>query len=121
MTSKQDQNKASIWGNDVVKRLLACLAAGIASALLWIIPFTGEHLYKMARMVDDYFVRNDHGLQPREDIVFLGIDADSMQLDSILEETIQKHPSLAKMSSAWPWDRSVHAAMIDRLADAGAK
>lgn len=121
MTSKQDQNKASIWSNDVVKRLLACLAAGIASALLWIIPFTGEHLYKMARMVDDYFVRNDHGLQPREDIVFLGIDADSMQLDSISEETIQKHPSLAKMSSAWPWDRSVHAAMIDRLADAGAK
>lgn len=121
MTSKQDQNKASILNTDTAKRLSACFVAGILAASLWAIPVTSEFFFKLTRIVEDYFVRNDHSLKPREDLIFLGIDADSMQLDSISGETIQKHPALGKMSSAWPWDRSVHAAMIDRLAGAGAK
>lgn len=108
-------------GSGVAKRLLACFMGVSLSALLWVFPFTGEILNKQTRLIEDYFVRNDHGLQPRKDFVFLGIDADSMQLDSISDEVIQSHPVLDKMSAAWPWDRSVHAAMIDRLADAGAK
>ena len=121
MTSKQQQNGKFSMGGGVAKRLLACFMGVSLSALLWVFPFTGEVLNKQTRLIEDYFVRNDHGLQPRKDLVFLGVDADSMQLDSISDEVIRSHPVLDKMSTAWPWDRSVHAAMIDRLAGAGAK
>ena len=56
-----------------------------------------------------------------QDLVFIGIDASSMQLEGASREEIDASPALTAMSKDWPWDRSVHAMILDRLAAAGAR
>ena len=58
---------------------------------------------------------------PNPDIVFLGIDSASMKLDALDPALIQKDPILSLMAKDWPWSREVHAAILDRLIQAGAR
>lgn len=121
MTSKQDQNKGAWLGRDAVKRLLACLAAAAVMSALWFCTFPGEFFHQQVRLLQDQFVSRDDNLEPRDDFVLLGVDANSMQMDAVAPGLLESEPTLKKMSADWPWDRSVHAAMIDRLANAGAR
>ena len=60
----------------------------------------------------------------RKDIVFLGYDEASMNLEGLWPDEIEASPALKAIAStqgAWPWPRSVQAALLDRLAGAGAK
>ena len=82
-------------------------------------------LQKQLRQMDIHFadLLALHGrLTPRNpDIVFLGIDDASIKLDSIDPATVQENHILSLMHQDWPWSREVHAAIVDRLREAGAK
>jgi len=58
---------------------------------------------------------------PNPDIVFLGIDNASTQLDALDPELIKKDPLLSLMAKDWPWSREVYAAVLDRLTQVGAR
>ncbi len=59
---------------------------------------------------------------PEEDnarIVIVGID--DLTLTKPAEAELEEYPTLMKMQRPWPWDRSVHAHVTQRLLDAGAR
>lgn len=57
-----------------------------------------------------------------DDAVFVSIDEPSLLLDHLWDEDFDASPALAKMrDSGFPWPRSVYAAAIDRLVEAGAR
>lgn len=60
----------------------------------------------------------------RPDIVFLGIDDATLQLDGLWPDEIEGSPALKLISESkgdWNWSREVHALILDRLATAGAR
>ena len=61
---------------------------------------------------------------PRSDLVFLGYDEASLSLEGVWPEEIDASPALKALSTNqghWPVPRSVQAAALERLAQAGAK
>ena len=61
-------------------------------------------------------------LSPRNpQLIYMGIGQDAMTLDTLWPEDLEKSPTLRLMKGGWPWNRAVHAAIIDRLVGAGAK
>lgn len=59
--------------------------------------------------------------KPREDLVFLGIDDQSVSLQGIDPEIIATSETLSRMGNRFPWDRRVYAETVDLLISAGAK
>ena len=55
------------------------------------------------------------------DIKLIGLNTTSFQLDTISSNEIAASPTLQKMLQPWPWDRSVYAAILEKLMHAGAK
>ncbi|MEO7932838.1 MAG: adenylate/guanylate cyclase domain-containing protein [Chthoniobacterales bacterium] len=55
------------------------------------------------------------------DIVLLTIDQASIRLDGLLDDEIHTIPEFALMQEGWPWPRSVHAALLEKLMKAGAR
>jgi CHASE2 domain-containing sensor protein len=66
-----------------------------------------------------YLLRGETPADP--DIKLIGLSSTSFQLDTLAPEEIAASPILQKMQQPWPWDRSVYAAILDKLMDAGAK
>ena len=58
---------------------------------------------------------------PRPEIVFLGLDQASQDLDSLFDDDLAKSPTLRLMKQGFPWNRAVYAHIADRLVGAGAK
>ena len=58
---------------------------------------------------------------PDPNIKIIGLNTTSFQLDSLAPEEIAASPTLQKMQQPWPWDRSVYAAILEKLMHAGAK
>ena len=83
---------------------------------------TKSHLWQMTdgALIDHrYTLRKETLSDP--DIKLIGIGSTSFQLDALAPEEIAASPTLQKMQSPWPWDRSVHAAILEKLMGAGAK
>ena len=60
----------------------------------------------------------------RSDLVFIGLDDASLSLDGLWPDEIEKSPALKLISQAkgaWNWSREVHALLLDRLMEAGAR
>jgi adenylate cyclase len=70
--------------------------------------------------IQDRLLRVAPGAEIRDDLVFLGIDERSMQVD-VGENLITENPILALMKARFPWDRRVYAHAIDKLLNAGAR
>ena len=66
-----------------------------------------------------YQFRGEAQADPR--IQLIGLNDTSFQLDSLSTNEIATSPVLQKMQQPWPWDRSVYAAILQKLMDAGAK
>lgn len=61
-------------------------------------------------------------LSPRRpEIIYLGIDEASRNLDTLFDDDLAKSPTLRLMKAGFPWNRAVYAAVVDRLVGAGAK
>ena len=54
-------------------------------------------------------------------IKLVGLGTTSFKLDTLSPEEIAASPTLQMMQQPWPWDRSVYAAILEKLMDAGAK
>jgi adenylate cyclase len=54
-------------------------------------------------------------------LVFLAIDKDSVQLDSLFPEEVDASPALKLMKTGFPWSREVYALVTERLIQAGAR
>ena len=70
--------------------------------------------------IQDRLLRMTPGPEVRDDLVFLGIDERSLQVD-VGEDIIAENPILAMMSARFPWDRRVYATAIEKLLHAGAR
>jgi len=74
----------------------------------------------MDREMMDQMLRRVESAPERKDLVFLGIDEASLQMD-VDESLLEENEILALMSRRWPWDRRVYGAIIERLLESGAK
>ncbi|HEV2694067.1 MAG TPA: adenylate/guanylate cyclase domain-containing protein [Verrucomicrobiae bacterium] len=81
-----------------------------------------SHLWQKAdgALIDRRYLLRAENL-PDPDIKLIGLGTTSFQLDSLAPEEIAASPTLQKMQQPWPWDRSVYAAILQKLMDAGAK
>jgi adenylate cyclase len=83
---------------------------------------TDSHIWQKA---EGALIDRRYQLRPQipadTDIKLIGLDTTSFQLDSLAPQEISNSPTLQKMLQPWPWDRSVHAAILEKLMAAGAK
>ena len=66
-----------------------------------------------------YLLRGQDLPDPR--IKLVGLGTSSFKLDTLSPEEIAASPTLQLMQQPWPWDRSVYAAILEKLVSAGAK
>jgi len=84
--------------------------------------FTGSHLWQKAEgiLIDRRYLL--HGQEPpHPDIKLIGLGTTAFTLDTLSPEEVAASPVLQKMLQPWPWDRSVYAAILEKLMNAGAK
>src|SRR6185369_534726 len=83
---------------------------------------TDSHLWQKAEgiLIDRRYLLRGQTL-PEPEIKLVGLGTTSFQLDSLSPEEIAASPILQKMQQPWPWDRSVYAAILEKLMNAGAK
>jgi len=83
---------------------------------------TGSYLWQKSEgmLIDRrYDLRGNS--PPDPDIKLVGLDTTSFQLDTLSSNEIAASPTLQQMQQPWPWDRSVYAAILEKLMAAGAK
>jgi adenylate cyclase len=83
---------------------------------------TNSHPWQKAEgtLIDRrYLLRGQNLPDPR--IKLIGLGSTSFQLDALAPEEIAASPTLQRMQQPWPWDRSVYAAILEKLMQAGAK
>jgi len=83
---------------------------------------TTSHLWQKAEgaLIDRRYLLRDESL-PDPNIKLIGLGTTSFKLDTLAPEEIAASPTLQKMQQPWPWDRSVYAAILEKLMAAGAK
>jgi adenylate cyclase len=84
--------------------------------------FTDTYVWQKAEgTLTDYCYRFRGESPPDPRIKLIGLGTTSFKLDTLSPEEIAASPTLQKMQQPWPWDRSVYAAILEKLMDAGAK
>ena len=102
----------------------------------WIVAIVGLCLFWLARsdwladsriwqkaegaLIDRRFMLRGQDL-PAPEIKLIGLGTSSFKLDTLAPEEIAASPTLQTMQQPWPWDRSVYAAVLEKLMNAGAK
>ncbi|MFD0892036.1 adenylate/guanylate cyclase domain-containing protein [Luteolibacter ambystomatis] len=111
----------------VRKALVAFLGSALV-VLVMVLPDDFpvlSHVQEIAARADrgvwDIVLRVTGGPKERQDIVLLGIDDASLSGTDVDPQVVAGDPILGMMTTRFPWDRSVWAAAIDKLSDAGAK
>lgn len=101
---------------------IAC-SVGVAVVMLGfgVFPYGRAFIEKSDLLFGDWILRNGGGPGENPELILLGIDEESLALDSLAPEEIAANSTLTMMQTRFPWDRRVWAETIDRLADAGAR
>ena len=83
---------------------------------------TASRLWQKAEgaLIDRRYLLRGNGA-PDPDIQVIGLGTTSFQLDALSPEETAASPVLKKMQQPWPWDRTVYAAVLEKLMSAGAK
>jgi len=71
-------------------------------------------------LIDRRFLLRGENL-PDPNIKLVGLATSSFKLDTLAPEEIAASPTLQLMQQPWPWDRSVYAAILEKLMNSGAK
>ena len=97
------------------------LAGGalVAAVAFW--PPAANYILNIDRELGDEALYIPGNPEPREELIFLGIDEDSMSMQGLDPELINSDPNLSRMAKRFPWDRRVHADVLEKLFSAGAK
>ncbi len=97
------------------------LAGGALVAAAALIEPAANYILTIDRGLGDDALYSPGNPEPREELVFLGIDEDSMTMQGLDPELIASEPNLSRMSQRFPWDRRVYADVLEKLFAAGAK
>jgi adenylate cyclase len=101
------------------------IVAAVGILIFWLTQtqwLTDSYLWQKAEgiLIDRRYDLRGYDL-PNSNIKLIGLNSTSFQLDTISPEEIAASPTLQKMEQPWPWDRSVYAAILEKLMGAGAK
>lgn len=97
-----------------------CTGAVIAAVLFRNLPFA-DSVWSNEITFRDALARKARRTAVHPDFVFLGIDEPSKKLDQVSDEEVAETPVLQAMRNGYPWSRDVHAELVRRLCDAGAR
>jgi adenylate cyclase len=97
-----------------------CTGAIIATATFRHVIFANS-IWANETAFRDALERNARRTKVHDEFVFLGIDEASKQLDQVSPEEVESSPALQSIRKGYPWERSVHAELIERLCSAGAR
>ncbi len=99
---------------------LALAGGSLVAAAAFYIP-VANYILTIDRSLGDDALYSPGNPVPREELVFLGIDEESMTMQGMEPELIASEPNLHRMSQRFPWDRRVYADVLEKLFAAGAK
>ena len=104
---------------------VAIFAGGLLLSLLWAAaqhgPWNLQLLVDLNLRCQDALI-SLKPLEPRDDLVLLGVDSTSLLIHEDDPEVIDDSRALSLMAGqGWPWSREVWALTIDRLLESGAK
>ena len=115
-------------GRGVLSRRITAISAigGVCLATMLAVEIASPFGYTKARnFLLDAVSRAGRTTSPNSDLVFLAIDPASFSFDEVEIASATSDPLAARalelMRSEWPWPREVHALVLERLAQAGAK
>jgi adenylate cyclase len=97
-----------------------CTGLVILASLVRNIPFVNS-IWSNETTFRDSLARKARHTRVHEDFVFLGIDEASKKLDQVSPEEVESTPALKAMSQGYPWSREVHAELVERLCNSGAR
>ena len=100
---------------------LMALGGGLIVSLVFLIPVVAGYLLRIDRGLGDKVLFPPGIPEPMPDLVFLGIDEDSLTLQGLGEEMIANEENLSRMAERFPWDRRVYANALEKLLEAGAR
>lgn len=106
--------------NATGRSAIVAAVGAVATAILLFMPHIRDGWRSADTDIEDRLLRMTPGAEIRDDLVFLGIDERSLNLE-VGEDLIAENPVLAMMKARFPWDRRVYAAAIERLLDGGAR
>jgi adenylate cyclase len=101
------------------------IVAAVGIFVFWLAQnawLTDSNLWQKAEgtLIDQhYLVRGPQQIVP--EIKLVGLGTSSFKLDTLSSNEITASPTLQLMLEPWPWDRSVYAAILEKLMAAGAK
>lgn len=104
-----------------VTSLALCVGAVAVTVAATQFERTRDMLTRLELAVQDAIIRTSERPPPPGNIIFLGIDEESITLDTLWDEEIAASSTLAAMKEGFPWSRRVHAAAIRKLCEAGAR
>ena len=97
------------------------LGGGLVVAVVFMIPGVATYLLGIDRGLGDKLLFPPGVPEPMPDLVFLGIDEDSLTLQGLGDDLIESDENLSRMIERFPWDRRVYANALEKLLDAGAR
>lgn len=100
---------------------MLAICAGCA-ALVMGLHFSWVPYQQMELHVRDLLARFGRRAQASPGLVYLAIDDASINVGAnAFSDDLAASPALQKMAAGWPWPRDVHAMILERLMEAGAR
>lgn len=96
-------------------------AGGCMVAAAALINPVADYLLSLDRKLGDSALYSPDFPEPRDELVFIGIDEDSLTLNGVEQELIDSEINLQRMQAGFPWDRRVYADILDKLFNSGAR
>jgi len=101
------------------------IVAAVGILIFWLTQtdwLTGSYLWQKSEgiLIDRRYDLRGYDLA-NSNIKLIGLNSTSFQLDTIASNEIAASPTLQRMQQPWPWNRTVYAAILEKLMNAGAK
>lgn len=100
---------------------LLAFAGGMVIALTAFVPGIADSFLSTDRKLGDHALYAPGMPPPRDDLVFLGIDEESLTMQDVDPDLVAADENLSRMATRFPWDRRVYAGVIEKLLSVGAR